>query len=408
MNDFSQRLQSLSPEKKALLVRELKKKGKQFNFFPLSFAQQRLWLLDQLEPGNPSYNISTAMRFTGYLHVAALERSLRTIVQRHESLRTTFATVQGQPVQVVTSSPKVSVPLIDLSGFDLSEREPEVQRQADRESLHSFDLARGPLLRIKLFRLSETEHVAVLNIHHIVSDGWSTTVLLRDLAVVYSAILAGQSPLLPPLPIQYADYAVWQRNWLQGEVLAEHLSYWGQQLGADLTGAHRQSRPEDEKRETAILNLPTDRPRPAIQTYRGNMETLTLASSLSQRLRDLSRREGVTLFMTLLAIFQTLLYRYSGQEDFIIGVPIANRNRADIEGLIGFFVNSLALRTDLSGNPSFHDLLMRVRETSLGAYAHQDLPFDKLVEEISPERNLSHTPLFQVYFNMINLPAYPT
>ena len=195
MSDFSQRLRSLSPEKKALLVQELKKKGNQFNFFPLSFAQQRLWLLDQLEPGNPSYNISTAIRFAGHLHVAALERSLHIIVQRHESLRTTFVTVQGQPVQMVTSSPKVSLPLIDLSGLNVSEREPEVQRQADRESLYSFDLAKGPLLRIKLFRLGETEHVAVLNIHHIVSDGWSTTVLLRELAAVYSATLAGQPPL---------------------------------------------------------------------------------------------------------------------------------------------------------------------------------------------------------------------
>jgi amino acid adenylation domain-containing protein/non-ribosomal peptide synthase protein (TIGR01720 family) len=392
MSYISQRIQSLSPEKKELLAQQLKKKGNAFNSFPLSFAQQRLWLLDRLEPGNPSYNISTAVRFRGHLDVAALERSLNAIVQRHESLRTTFAAVQGLPVQVVAPAAKIALPVVDLNGLDGQEREAEMRVQTDREAQHSFDLAEGPLLRISVYRLSEIEHVVLLNTHHIVSDGWSVNVLMRELAAIYAATLAGQPSPLPALPIQYADYAVWQRERLHGKALEQQLSYWrGRLAGAP-----------------ALLDLPSDRPRPAIQSYRGATERCVLPEALSARLRALSQREGVTLYMTLLAIFQILLHRYTGQEDLVVGTPIANRNRADIEGLIGFFVNALVLRTDLSGDPSFRHLLWRVREVALGAYAHQDLSFDKLVEELSPERNLSHTPLFQVFFNMINLPDQTT
>ena len=388
MSDLSQRIASLSPAQRELLALQLKKKGKVFNTFPLSFAQQRLWLLDQLEPGNPSYNIAPALHFWGPLNVAALARSFQMIVQRHESLRTTFAVVQGNPVQVIASRMAISPPLIDLSGLGKHEREAEVQLQLDKEAQHSFDLAKGPLLRAGIYRLSGLEHVVAVNTHHIVFDGWSLTVLLRELAELYTATLSNQSPSLPALPIQYADYAVWQRNWLQGKMLEEHLSYWREQLA----GA------------PALLELPTDHPRPAIQTYRGAIEQAILPEDLSEKLRLLSQQEGVTLFMTLLAIFQILLYRYTGQQDLVVGTPIANRNRTDIEGLIGFFVNALVLRTDLSGEPSFHELLCRVREVALAAYAHQDLSFDKLIEELSPERNLSHSPLFQVFFNMVNLP----
>ena len=389
MSNVSQRIQSLSPEKRELLARQLQKKGNRFNSFPLSFAQQRLWLLDQLEPGNASYDITTALRLRGDLKVEALEQSFNLIIQRHESLRTTFAVVQGHPVQVIATTASVLLPIIDLSGLDEDEREVEVQLQADKEAQYSFDLTKGLLVRIQLLRLRENEHVVLLNIHHIISDGWSTNVLIQELAVYYAAILTGRPSPLPDLPIQYADYAVWQRQWLQGEVLEHQLAYWRKHL----VGA------------PALLELPTDRPRPVIQTYQGGTVSMTLPRLLAAHLRDLSQHEQVTLSMLLLTIFQLLLYRYTGQEDIVVGTHIANRNRADIEELIGFFVNTLVLRTDLSGDPSFRELLGRVREVALGAYAHQDLPFDRLVEELSPERSLSHTPLFQVCFNMVNLPA---
>ncbi|MEO7020167.1 MAG: amino acid adenylation domain-containing protein [Ktedonobacteraceae bacterium] len=375
-----------------LLALQLKQNGNACHFFPLSFAQQRLWLLDQLEPGNTSYNVPMALRFHGCLDVAAFEHSFNTVVQRHESLRTTFVVVQGLPIQVVAAVAHLALPVIDLSGHHEGEREAEVRLLLDKEAQHSFDLAKGPLLRVNLYRLSEREHVVVVNTHHIIFDGWSINVLLRDLAAIYASTLAHQPSSLPALPFQYADYAVWQRKWLQGAVLGRQLAYWRQQLAGAPT----------------FLDLPTDRPRPAIQTYRGAIEHCELPPTLSERLRLLSQQEGVTLYMTLLALFQLLLYRSTGQADLVVGTPIANRNRADIEGLIGLFVNTLVLRIDLAGNPSFRTLVSRVREMALGAYAHQDLPFDTLVENLSPERNVSHTLLFQVFFNMINLPDQPT
>ncbi len=263
MNDISQRMKSLSPEKRELLALQLKKRGSQFNSFPLSFAQQRLWLLDQLEPGNSSYNIPTAIHFRGRLDVVALEQSFNIIIQRHESLRTTFAVVQGQPVQMIAPAAKISLPVRDLSSLSEDEREAEVQRQATREAQRSFDLANGPLLVISILKLSEREHVVLVNTHHIISDGWSINVLMQELAVIYTAVLAGQPSPLPDLPIQYADYAVWQRKWLQGNVLEQQLTYWRQQL----TGA------------PALLDLPTDRPRPAIQTYRGGLRNPYTASA---------------------------------------------------------------------------------------------------------------------------------
>jgi amino acid adenylation domain-containing protein len=355
---------------------------------PLSFAQQRLWFLDQLEPNSSVYNVPSRLHLKGPLDIAVLEQSLNEIVRRHEALRTTFSTVDGEPVQVISPLLILPLPGVDLSDRSESEREDEARRLAAEEAGRPFDLAQGPLVRVMLLRLGEKEHVLLLTMHHIVSDGWSMGILFRELSVLYGAFTHGKSSPLPDLPVQYADYALWQREWMQGEVLLTQLSYWKKQLD-----------------NVPTLELPTDRPRPALQSFRGKRESIELSKELSQGLKALSRKQGVTLYMTLLAAFQTLLYRYTGQEDIVVGSPIANRNRQEIEGLIGFFVNTLALRTDLSGNPTFKQLLARVREVALGAYAHQDLPFEKLVEELRPERNLSRSPLFQVMFVLQNAPS---
>ncbi len=355
--------------------------------FPLSFAQARLWFLEQLTPGNPFYNVPATVRLSGSLNVAALEQTFNEIVRRHEALRTTFKQIAEQPVQALLPHLNIPLPLIDLQPLLEGEREAEAVRLTTQEAQQPFNLAQGPLIRVLLLQLSPTEHVLVLTMHHIVSDGWSIGVLLRELGILYAAFVQQQPSPLPELPIQYADFAQWQRQWLPGEVLNTQLSYWQQQLN-----------------NLPVLELPTDRPRPAVQSYRGATQYLELPLTLSQALEAMSQAEGVTLFMTLLAAFQTLLYRYTGQTDIVVGSPIANRNRREIEGLIGFFVNSLVLRTNLAGNPSFRELLSRVREVALGAYAHQDLPFEKLVEELQPERNLSRNPLFQVVFALQNAP----
>ena len=356
--------------------------------FPLSFAQQRLWVLDRLEPNSAFYNLAFARRLTGTLNFEALERSLNEIVQRHEVLRTTFAMRDEEPVQVVTPNLYLNVPVTDLSGLRHEDREPEARLVVNQEAQQPFDLARGPLLRARLIRLDSHEHVLVLNMHHIVSDGWSVGVLMHELMALYEAFTKGQSSPLPDLPIQYADFALWQREWLQGPVLEQQLGYWRSQL---------QGAP-------SLLDIPTDRPRPPVESFRGDSQVLRISSNLTEGLKALSRQQHATLFMTLLTAFDILLSRYSGQEDIVIGTPIANRNRPEIESLIGFFANTLALRCDLSGNPTFIELLGRSRETALGAYAHQDLPFERLVEELRPERSLSHNPLFQVIFALQNLP----
>ena len=355
---------------------------------PLSFAQQRLWFLDQLAPGNLFYNIPMAVRLTGRLDVEALERSLNEILRRHEVLRTTFRAEGGKPVQVIAPELRLTLPVEDLSHLPEAEREAEAQRRVQEEAQRPFDLTQGPLLRVRLLKLGEEEHIATVTMHHIISDAWSMEVFLRELAILYEAFSQGRPSPLPDLPIQYADFAHWQREWLQGEVLERQLAYWKEQL----------------KDQPLMLDLPTDRPRPAIQSWPGATKRFALPLELSKKLRALSREEGVTLFMTLLAAFQTLLYRYTGQTDISVGTPIANRNRAEIEGLIGFFVNTLVMRTDLSGDPSFREVLKRVREVTLGAYTHQDLPFEMLVEALQPERDLSHTPLFQVMFVLNNAP----
>jgi hypothetical protein len=319
----------------------------------------------------------------------ALEQTLSEIVRRHESLRTSFMVVGSEPVQVIAPVTAIPLPITDLSLMAEAEREGEARRLAGAEAREPFDLSTGPLFRAQLLRLSDSEHVLLCTMHHVVSDGWSMGVLIREVAALYQAFSAGEPSPLPELGIQYADFAAWQREWLTGEVLDSQLSYWKQQL---------QGAP-------AVLELPTDRSRPAVRSYRGARHSFQLSEELSRGLKELSRREGATLFMVLLAAFDVLLSRYTGQDDIVVGTDIANRNRTETEQLIGFFINQLVMRTDVSGNPTFRGLLSRVREVALGAYAHQDIPFEKLVEELQPERDLSRSPLFQVTFVLQNIPS---
>ncbi|MFL6199420.1 MAG: amino acid adenylation domain-containing protein [Thermoanaerobaculia bacterium] len=348
---------------------------------PLSFAQQRLWFLDRLEPESPFYNVPAAVRLRGRLHPAALAAAFQEIVRRHEALRTRFAEEAGRPVQIVEDDLPFSLPLLDLSG--LPEREMEAACLAQAEARRPFDLGRGPLLRLTLLRLGEDEHLLLAVFHHIVSDGWSLGVFLRETADLYRSFAMGEPSPLPPLPLQYADFALWQRGWLAGEALERQLAWWRRQLEG-----------------VPPLALPTDRPRPAVPAYRGARWPFSLPPEVG----SLARREGATLFMTLLAAFSAVLGRWAGQELMAVGTPIANRTRAGLEPLIGFFVNTLALRADLSGDPTGRELLARCRETSLGAYAHQDVPFEKLVEELRPERDLARAPLFQVLLSLQNAP----
>ena len=356
---------------------------------PLSYAQQRLWFLDQFEPNSAFYNIPMALRLVGNLKQAALEQSLQEIIHRHEALRTNFITVDGKPSQIIQTETNWIVSVVDLKYLSITEQEITSQQLAQQQVAQPFDLAKGTLIRATLVVLSETEHVLLVSMHHVVSDGWSMGVFVQELAALYNAYAQGQPSPLAPLPIQYADFAIWQRQWLQGEILQSQLSYWQQQL----------------KDAPALLSLPTDRPRPAEQTYHGTHQEFALSFELTSKLTKLSQEQGCTLFMTLLAAFDTLLYRYTGTEDILVGSPIANRDRSEIEGLIGFFVNTLVMRTDLAGNPSFSELLLRVREKAMEAYTHQDLPFEMLVEALEPERDLSHTPLFQVMFVLQNAPT---
>lgn len=356
--------------------------------FPVSFAQQRLWFLDRFAPGSPFYNLPTVVRLQGKLDVSILEQSFQAIVQRHESLRTTFTTVDGQPVQEIASQLDFTLQIVDLRARPTVEKDAEVQALATQEAQRPFNLERAPLFRVTLLHLAEKEQILLLTMHHIISDGWSMGVLLRELAALYKAFSANKPFPLPELPIQYADFALWQRDWLQAKVLENLIAYWKEQL-ADAP---------------PLLDLPSDRPRPLEQTFRGATQVFELSAPLTAALKALSRQEDTTLFMTLLAAFKALLSRYTGQDDVVVGSAIANRNRAEVEGLIGFFVNTLVLRTDLSDNPSFKTLLGRVREVTLAAYAHQDLPFEKLVEELQPERSLSYNPLFQVMFQLRNAP----
>ncbi|MET0399651.1 MAG: amino acid adenylation domain-containing protein [Longimicrobiaceae bacterium] len=353
---------------------------------PLSFAQQRLWFLDRMEPGSPAYNIPAALRVRGALDTGLLERALGAVVRRHEVLRTVFASRGGVPVQVVGEPGATRVGVADLRGLPQADLEGEVRRTAAGEALRPFDLEAGPLLRARALRVAEDEWVLLFTMHHVVSDGWSMDVLVGEVSELYAALGAGRKPALPELPVQYADYAAWQRRWLRDEVLEAQLAWWRERLA----GA------------PAALELPADRPRTPVQGAEGGRRTLLIPEDVARALRSLGRREGATLFMTLLAAFQLLLARWTGEEDVSVGTPVAGRTRLETEGLIGFFVNTLVLRTDLAGDPTFRELLARVRAAALGAFAHQDVPFEKLVEELAPGRSLAYTPLFQVLFALRN------
>ncbi|HET9526114.1 MAG TPA: condensation domain-containing protein, partial [Pyrinomonadaceae bacterium] len=391
----------LSPAKRALLEKRLAgrssvetgaegiRPGPRNGSAPLSFAQQRLWFLDQLEPGLLAYNMPAAVRLLGRLDVTVLNWSLNEIVRRHESLRTTFNSVAGQPIQIIAPALELSTPIIDLTDLPDDERETEAMQRAREEAYRPFDLVRGPLIRAVLLRLRSEEHVLILTMHHIVSDGWSQGVLTKELGVLYEAGANGLRSPLSDLSIQYADFAQWQRGWLKGDELDRQIEYWRNHL----------------KGAPPSVDLPTDGVRPPQMNYQGSTFVFELSAELSESLNALSRREGATLFMTLLAAFKALLWRYTGQRDLVVGTPVANRSREELEGLIGFFVNTLALRTDFTGDPTFRGLLRRVKEVSLAAYAHQDLPFELLVEELQPVRDLSRNPLFQIVFDLQNAPA---
>ncbi len=355
---------------------------------PLSFSQQRLWFLDQLAPGSASYNIPTTIRLTGKLNLEVLRRSMEEIVRRHESLRTTFEDRQGEPVQIIHDSFPTELPVIDLTDLPKEQRLEHAKEIAKKDAQTPFDLAKGPLFRVQLVKLDETDHLALLNLHHTITDGWSMGILIREIAALYNAFIDDKPSPLPELPVQYADYAVWQRNWLKGEVLEKQIAFWKEYIGEN----------------PPVLELPTDHPRPAIQTFNGRSVRWELPPELSRKVTAFSQKQGATLFMTLLAAFQSLMHRYSGQDQILIGSPIANRTRTETERMIGFFVNTLVFKADFSQAEDFKTLLKQVRENTLKAYAHQDLPFEQLVEAIQPERDMSHSPLFQVAFILQNAP----
>ena len=376
-------------ERLAQLLRERARQRP--NRFPLSFAQQRLWFLDELEGGRTiAYNIPVVLRLKGHLEQQVLEQCFKEIIRRHDSLRTTFEInrANGETVQVIHHSAPFRLETIDLSDTPEEQRLERARALANDESKSPFNLSTGPLVRASLLRLGEDDHILLLTIHHIVADGWSVGVIIKELKALYEAFARGEKSPLPELPIQYADFAHWQRNRMQGEVLEKQLVYWRKQLNGRLP----------------VLELPTRGARPSRHTQNGAVRVWELPRDITDGVKSLSQAEGVTLFMTLIAAYKVLLLRYTGQRDMLVGTPIANRNRREVEGLIGLFINTLVLRTDLSGDPTFRELLGRVKEVALGAYANQDVPFEKLVEELQPERDLSRTPLFQVMFVMQNNP----
>ena len=372
-----------SQEKRARLAALLAQKAAAPKQYPLSFAQQRLWFLAQLEPNASVYNIPAALRLKGRVDIAALEHSLTEIVRRHGTLHTTFKEVDGQAVQVVAPTASVSLPVFDLRGRARPEREELAARRTAEEAGRPFNLQEGPLFRPALFQLDEQDFILLLTFHHIISDGWSLGIFVREFAELYDAFTSSRAPALPPLPVQYADYAVWQRARSDTRALDAGIAYWRDRLAG-----------------LSPLELPSARPRPPARSFRGARVSFRLPAPLVSRLHALCRAEGVTPFMALLAAFDLLLYRYTGQADIAVGTPVANRGRSEVEGLIGMFVNTLVLRTELSGDLNFRELLGRVRAACLGAYQHQEVPFERLVEELAPERELSRSPLFQVMFDV--------
>ncbi|HSU83479.1 MAG TPA: condensation domain-containing protein, partial [Thermoanaerobaculia bacterium] len=353
---------------------------------PLSFSQERLWFLEQLQPGTSAYNVATPVRLRGAVDPGALAGALREVIRRHQVLRVTFGELDGQPAQWVSPETALPLPLVDLAALPEARREPERRRLAVEEGQRPFDLARGPVARALLFRLGPQDHVIILTLHHIAADGWSLGILIRELLPLYQAALAGGLSPLPELPCQYFDFARWQRDLLQGKTLEGLLAYWRQALAG---------LPE-------VLELPTDRPRPPVRSFQGRSFPFAFGAEVTRALKGAARESRTTLFMTLLAGLGALLARYSRQTDLAVGSPIAGRNRAEHEGLIGFFVNTLVLRTQVPGGLTFHELLGQVRKVTLGAYEHQELPFERIVAELSPERSLAHSPLFQVSLALQN------
>ena len=399
MSDIANEIAGLPPDRRKLLELLLKREATPHERsltiprrdgvgpVPLSFAQQRLWFLNQLEPDSPAYNVPAALRLRGRLNVETLERTLTAIVRRHDVLRTTFKVIDGQAAQVVGDAWPWDLLVEDLSRYP--QRLREARNRSLKEARLPFDLSKGIAMRATLLRLDETDHVILLTLHHIVADGWSMGVLVREVAELYRAFSSGQKPSLPELPIQYADFTVWERELLNADALGTQIAYWKRQLGGRLP----------------TLELPTDRMQSAASTQNGASLIFTLPSSLAQPLRGLCRQEKVTLYVLLLAAYAALLYRYTGQEDILIGTPTANRKRAETEPLIGCFINTLVMRINVSGNPSFRDLLGRVREVVLAAFEHDDVPFERLVEELRPERSQSHQRIFQVWFVLQNAPT---
>ncbi len=392
-------LKPLSPERQRLLSLKLQQQGlnaaaresipvqKNRCQETLSFAQERLWFLEQLQPGSTVYHMPGALRIIGLLQMGALEQAINTIIQRHEILRTTFeVTPDGQPFQVIQEHKWLSISTADLTGLPEKEREETLRELIGQETRCPFDLVKGPLLRVKLLRLQECEHVLFYTMHHIISDGWSAEVLTREFGQLYQAYSSGQPSPLRALPIQYADYAAWQREWMQKEASAKQLNYWKKQLGG----------------WAGTMDMPTDRPRPLVQSYAAESHRFSFSEGFTRDLKELSHKHGATLFMTLLAGLKALLFRYTGASDLAVGIPIANRTRVETEGLIGLFLNTLVVKTSLAGDPTFEDLLKRERETLLDAYAHQDTPFEQLLQELQPGRDITRTALFQVFFNMLN------
>jgi amino acid adenylation domain-containing protein len=374
-------------EKRALLARLVRERDLEPKTFPLSYAQERLWFLDRLAPGTPCYNTSVAVYVDQPLDLAVMERALNEMIRRHGALRTNFKEVAGAPVQVVAARLTLPLQVIDIPPLPDAERQAEVLRLATEEARRPYNLAADPLLRVTVLRLDEQHSVFLLGMHHIIADGWSMSVFARELIALCTAFSLGLPSPLPEVRVQYADFAVWQRNWLQGDVLDSQLRYWKKQLA-----------------NLPALELPTDHPRPAVPGFGGATREFLLPASLGTALTTLAREEGATLFMTLLAGFTVLLHRYSSQDDVVVGAPIANRERTEIEGMIGFFVNMLPMRANLAGNPSFRELLRRVRDMAVDAYAHQSIPFEKVVEAVQPERDLSRNPLFQVTFQLFKSP----
>lgn len=355
---------------------------------PLSFVQQRLWFIQQLEPDSVAYNVPLALRLTGRLSIPTLQKAFNEIVVRHEIMRTTFKNTESHPVQVIAPPWQVDLPVVDLSALDEVTRASEIALHRHHEVETCFDMVNGPLWRAKVLHLDPEEHIVLFTAHHAITDGWSMVVLVQEMAQLYQAFLSGRRSPLPELPAQYADYAVWQREWLQGDALAGQVDYWRKQLA----GA------------PARLELPSDRPHTQNRTTAGASHAFTIRRDVIAKLEEVARRERATSFMVVLAGYAALLSRFSGQEDILVGTAIAGRPRVELERLIGFFVNTIVIRIDVRGNPSFRELLRRVREATLGAYAHQDLPFEKVVEELQPQRHLSMTPFCNVFLMMQNTP----